>query len=109
MIPENPFVLVLGLLTIVLGAGRLTRVITYDAYPPAVWLREQWVDLVRGGDWARLFTCFWCMSPWVTAAAIVHGTLAYGTFLEWTFWAFWGWLALSYAAALVLARDEPQA
>lgn len=107
MIPTDPWILALAIVTLILGVGRATRILTYDAYPPAAWLRIKWAELVRHGDWAKLATCFWCASPYVTAVAMVHGTLVYGTFLEWTWWAIWGWLALSYAAALVLARDEP--
>jgi hypothetical protein len=28
-------------------------------------------------------------------------------FLAWAWWLFWGWLALSYVAAMVIERDQP--
>lgn len=106
---DRPLLLVAVAITIVFGAGRLTRVITYDSYPPAAAFRRWWIQSVtRGNGWARLADCFWCMSPWITALAI--GTFfltALAIWVLWVWWLFWGWLALSYAAAIVLAHDEP--
>lgn len=106
---DHPLLLLLAVLVVVFGAGRLTRVLTYDLYPPTIALRSWWIGKVtKGNGWAKLADCFWCASPWVTAIAI-------GTFfltplqpwILWTWWIFWGWLALAYVAAIVLARDEP--
>lgn len=106
---DHPLVLLLAILVVVFGAGRLTRVITYDAYPPSIAFRSWWINKVaRGGGWGKLADCFWCMSPWITAFAI--GTFFLTPLVAWVLWAwwiFWGWLALAYVAAIVLARDEP--
>lgn len=100
---ENPIVLLLALATAIFGVGRLTRVITYDSFPPAVWARKFWVEKVaRGGAWGLLAECFWCATPWVMAVCIGWGWFSS---LHWTWWVFWGWLGISYLASMVIARD----
>ena len=93
----------------VLGAGRLTRLIVHDAYPPAVAVRRWWVrvtwnkDSEVEGRWGLLATCHWCASPYVFAIALLSAWL---TDLHWGWWLFWGWLAGSYLTAMVVERDE---
>lgn len=99
---------IVAVLVLVLGAGRLTRIITYDDFPPAIWARAAWDRVTNDGDWAKLAHCFWCAGPWVTLAAM--GWFAAGlavTWIAWTWWLFWGWLALSYVTSMIVARDEP--
>jgi hypothetical protein len=107
------FVLVLAIAVGILGSARLTRVITYDDYPPAEWVRERWTYLTRSrrhstperivpGAWSKLVTCWWCATPYVTAGCAAHG---YFTSLHWSWWAVWGVLGASYVAAMVIARD----
>ena len=100
--------LAVAVLTAVFGVGRLTRVLTYDSYPPAVWVRNKWSALTKDGDWSLLARCFWCASPWVMAVAMAW--FWWGTTVVWVgvaWWIFWGWLALSYVSAMVIARDDP--
>lgn len=101
---ENPLLFVLAVATAVLGVGRLARVATHDPFPPAIWLRMRWDRLVKDGSWSKLAHCFWCATPWIMLVCIAWGALSS---FHWTWWAFWGWLALSYLAAIVIARDEP--
>ena len=101
---EHPFVAVLAILTAVLGVGRLTRLITYDDYPPTIWLRIRWATVTRDSGWSKLATCFWCAAPWLMLPCMAWGVF---TSFHWTWWAFWGWLALSYVVSMVVARDEP--
>lgn len=115
---DQPFLLVLAVLVIVLGVGRLARIVTYDAYPPAIWWRERWTRMTGSftedtkewvpGPWTKLFTCFWCFTPWLMLIAI--GWFVLGLWVAWiavVWWFFWSWLALSYVASMILARDEP--
>lgn len=104
----NTLLIVTAVLIAVFGVGRLTRVITYDDFPPAVWARMQWDKVTRDGPWAKLAHCFWCCTPWIMLACMVWGWLAIGTAWGWTWFAFWGWLALSYVSSIIIARDEPQ-
>jgi len=106
---DNPLILLLAVLVVILGVGRLSRVVTYDAFPPAAWLRDSWNMLLIGTrfeGWAKLITCPWCFTPWLMLVAIVWFMLAGGWVLV-AWWIFWGWLGLAYVASMVIARDEP--
>lgn len=96
--------LIAAVLVAVLGTGRLTRVIVHDDFPPSVWARIKWDSLTRDGSWSKLAHCWWCATPWIMAICIAWG---YFSSLHWSWWLFWGWLGLSYLAAIVIARDEP--
>jgi hypothetical protein len=101
-------VVVLGLFVAVIGSGRVTRVIVYDDFPPTIWLRMQWDKLTDDNSWNKLFHCFWCMSHWVMLLCI--GWFWIGLFVQWIGWSWWlffGWFALSYLQAMLIARDEP--
>jgi hypothetical protein len=95
---------VLGLLVAVLGTARLTRIIAHDDYPPSEWVRAHWIALV-GEGWGKLATCIWCAQPYVAAICIAW---AYFSEMHWSWWVFWGWLALSQAGSTLLAYDEPE-
>ncbi len=98
--------LLLTLSTAVFGIARLTRVITYDSFPPAVWWREKWTEIVRDTDWKLLFSCFWCLPFWITLVCIgwwIGGL--YVLWIAWAWWIFWGALAIAYLASMVIVRD----
>jgi len=101
--------LIPAVLVLVLGAGRMARLITHDLFPPAVALRAAWERLVGGHpQWTLLFHCFWCLTPWIMLVAIGWFLLTLNVeWIAWAWWLFWGWLALSYLASMVVARDEP--
>lgn len=96
----------------VLGVGRLSRLITYDAWPPSAWVRLLWANLTTGArfqkifgtGWDKLFFCQWCMTPWLMLGCVLWGV---GTGLGPVWWIFWGTLALAYVASMVVVRDEP--
>lgn len=102
--------LVPAILVAVLGVGRVARLITHDEFPLSVWWRRTWQDkiVVNHRQWALLFLCFWCLSPWLMLAAIGSFLLSINVeWIAWAWWLFWGWMALSYVAAMITARDEP--
>ncbi len=104
----NPWYLVAAAVVAVLGVGRLTRVLTYDSFPPAAWVRDKWSAVTKDGDWAILARCFWCASPWIMAVSLLWFWV--GTNVVWVgvaWWVFWGWLGLAYLSAMVIARDDP--
>jgi hypothetical protein len=108
MIELPLYTVILAAIVAVLGVGRLTRVIVHDAFPPSAWLRAKWDDLTGENDWNKLFHCWWCMSFWVTALCFGHFLLGFlAVWIAWTWWLFWGGLAVSYLAAIVISRDEP--
>lgn len=102
---ENPWVVIPALLVAVFGVGRLSRILTYDDFPPAAWVRTIWDRITNDGDWSKLAHCQWCATPWIMAACLAWAWLSG---LHWTWWLFWGWLGLSYLASIVIARDEPE-
>lgn len=95
----------------VLGVGRFARLITYDDYPPTIWIRSLWAGITKDNGWTKLAECYWCFTPW--AMLVCGGWFALGYLvLPWVlivWWLFWGWLALSYVASMIIARDEPPA
>lgn len=98
----------LGLFFIaVFGVGRMARLITYDAFPPSMAIRTRWAEITRDGPWAKLFTCYWCLTPWIMLVALIWFVLAWDVAwaaIAWT--AFWGWLAISYLTSMLVNRDE---
>lgn len=94
---------VLAVLIAVFGTARLTRIVAYDDFPPAEWLRTQ-VYRLLGDRWGKIADCIWCTQPYIVAICM---TWAYFTDLHWSWWAFWSWMALSQAGSTVLSYDEP--
>lgn len=98
-------------LVVILGAGRWSRVLTYDKFPPAAWLRQKWADwTVRHNHdgWTDLLFCPWCATPWIVLIAIGTFFLTFtAVWVAWVWWIFWGWGALAYVASIVIAYDQP--
>lgn len=101
--------LAVAVVVLVVGVGRVARLVTYDKFPPVAAVRAWWAKRTeKRGDWVLLAFCQWCFTPWVM---LVAGGWFLLTFTHeiwaWTWWAFWTWMALSYLASMVVARDEP--
>lgn len=109
------FTSVIAILVGILGVARLTRVIVFDTFPPAVWWRIRWDRMVpkeKGGWfelWNKLFHCWWCLSMWVALACIAWWVWLTPLHVAWAlaWWVFWGALALGYIATMVIVRDDP--
>lgn len=86
----------------VLASARLTRLIAFDVFPPSAWLRAKWDALTEDTSWNPLLRCHYCLTPWTTLAVAGAG---WASDLHPAWWAFNGWLALSYASAIIVARD----
>lgn len=99
----NTLTAVLAVLVAVFGTARLTRIGAHDDFPPAEWLRTHWIALV-GDRWGGVAQCIWCLQPYIVAICLAWG---YFSDLHWSWWAFWGWMALSQAGSTLLAYDEP--
>lgn len=92
-----------------LAVARATRLVTADAYPPAEALRVWWSNRTDVHDgwragWGPLVTCPFCFAPY---AAAVNLAWAYWSGLGTVWWLINVWAAVSYAAAMVVVRDEP--
>lgn len=88
----------------VLGTARLVRLLVFDSFPPAAWVRAGWDRITRDGTWSQLVHCGYCAAPWIAAGTIAWG---WASAFHWSWWLFFGFLALSYAASIVVAWDEP--
>lgn len=87
----------------IMSVARLTRLVTQDSFPPAVALRMWWDDLTDDNGWNPLLHCHWCLAPWLTIPVLLWGLF---TDLQTAWWLVNGWLAASYAASMVVERDE---
>lgn len=103
--------LALAAVVAILGVGRWSRLITYDKFPPANWLRTKWAGWTDGPKreaWGDLLFCPWCFTPWLMLVAIAWFVASiYVVWLAWVWWVLFTWGALSYVASMVIARDEP--
>lgn len=105
----NPLLAALAIIVGIVGVARLTRVVVYDDFPPSVWWRNQWSIWTKDGPWAKLFHCWWCLSFWVALVCIGWFLLVdVHPFFLWSWWIFWGALALGYLSTMLIVRDEPK-
>ena len=99
-------------LVTILSASRLTRLATFDKFPPVKWLRDKYEDRTDGSDWQLLAMCGYCASFWVTALVVGTGYFAgaydHNSTSDWNFiwWVLNGTLAASYLAAVFMAIDQ---
>ncbi len=102
----NPWIVIAAILVAIVGVARLTRVLTYDVYPPSIWFRMTWTRITNDGPWSKLATCYWCASPWVMLVCMGWLAASLWSLPALIVWfAFWGWLGLSYLASMVINRD----
>lgn len=118
---STPAVLLLAVLTGTLAVARATRLITSDRYPPMLWLRLRFINWTYAGpDWRKgwqpLAECPFCVAPYAAAVNLTWALIVSpwaGDFSTWSAgWWWWIvnlWAAVSYAAAMVVVRDEPPA
>ena len=105
---ENPWLFFVAAAVAIVGVGRLNRLVTYDDYPPAIWLRTKWAGITKGGLWGKIAFCIWCFSPY--AAGFAVGWLVLGLLVSsWivlAWWIFFGWLTIAYLASILTYFDE---
>lgn len=87
----------------VLSAGRFTRLVVADDYPPTIRIRMWWDTITKDGEWAKLAHCPWCFSPWAFLVVGGSGILSH---LHPIWWLINGWLALAYVTGWVVFHDE---
>ena len=87
----------------VVAAARATRLVTKDHWPPMAFVRGKYTKLTEGTEWSVLAECPFCVAPYVVAADLawaLHSDLG----KKW--WIANGWFAASYAASLIVVRDD---
>lgn len=90
----------------VLSAARITRLATYDSFPPVVWLRDKYADATDGTGWQILAYCPYCASFWITAAVVLSGWASDWHEAWWLTNAIFGG---AYVAAIVMVHDGDDA
>lgn len=110
MSPDQPFVLVLAIVTGVLALARAVRLVVDDTYPPMEKGRE---FLLRHlpTSWHELVECPFCVAPYLALPAVGwFATLIawpHATANLWVWWLVNSWAAVSYVAAMITTRDIP--
>lgn len=91
-----------------LATARVARLVIFDVYPPAAWVRSKWDDLTHESGWNPLFHCAYCLTPYIGALNLVAWVLMVrnGNDLTQGIWVganvlFGG----AYVAAMVVAYD----
>lgn len=90
----------------IISSSRITRLLTFDDFPPIRWFRNTYADimdkhtLTRG--WVRLLFCPWCFSFYPTLAIVLWG---YFTDFQPAWWLVNGAFAASYLAAIFMVND----
>lgn len=90
------------------SSARITRLVTYDKFPPVQWLRDKYADLTdrpRLLGWQLLAFCAYCASFWITVGVVLWGYLT-----DWqpVWWVVNGTFGASYLAAILMVHDgEP--
>lgn len=98
----TPFEYVAAMFVAVVCTARITRLITYDDFPPAVWVRNLWDKATRSSDWSLLFFCGWCMGFWVAVGIVAWGYLS-GFSTAWWLWnSTW---TVAYLAPILMTHD----
>lgn len=99
----NEFHWVAAAAILVMSAGRITRLLNVDKFPPIRWVRERFENATDGSDWQLLTICVYCMSFWVVLAL---GAWGYLTDWQEAWWVINGLFAASYATGILVALDK---
>lgn len=99
-------------LTTIVSASRLTRLATFDEFPPVRWLRNKYAEATDGGGWQLLAFCPYCAGFWITGLVVLWGYFS-GVYVGApdhdlgyaVWWALNGVLAASYLAAILMVHD----
>lgn len=109
-LPTDPLTLAAAAVLSVLAVARVTRLVVFDDYPPVVYLRQRYRQLVGYGAWEGLVTCPFCFAPWAMLASVLwawFGGLDPSSWSGGLWWLGHLWFGLAYAASMVVVRDEP--
>ena len=100
---KDPLTAVAAATVGVVAAARATRLVTKDHWPPMSYVRRKYVELTEGTEWSVLAECPFCVAPYVVAADLAW---ALRSDLGRKWWIANGWFAASYAASLIVVRDD---
>ena len=103
MPPKDPLTVAAAAAVGVVAAARATRLVTKDHWPPMSFVRRKYTELTEGTEWSVLAECPFCVAPYVVAADLAW---ALTSDLDKKWWIANGWFAASYAASLIVVRDD---
>lgn len=123
----DPLQLLAAFIVGTITVARLTRLVVHDAYPPAKAVRGWWVrktsrtavvdgqEVQTDGPWTPLAECPFCSAPYLALAAVAWAAVVLPGGDPFDAWSasWWWWLAnlwgaVSYLAAMIEVRDEPE-
>lgn len=102
----------------IMSGARLSRLLTFDSFPPIKWVRDKYEDATDGSDWQMLTMCGYCISFWLVGALVgwawLVGVLdgvptAAMSDAEQLWWIVNGALGGSYLSAIVMKFDGDDA
>lgn len=102
MSTHSTFEWVAAFVIAVVSVARISRLLTWDKYPPSVWVRTKWDALTDDGPWSVLVHCGYCFGLWAAMFVVGYGWLSD---LHWSWWLLNGWLAVGYLGAVFMAFD----
>lgn len=88
----------------VVSVGRTARLLTWDDFPPILWLRTRFLAAAGDGPWGKLAQCGFCLAPYLSLGMVAWMWLSD---LNWWWFGINGWWALSYLGAILLSYDQP--
>lgn len=88
----------------ILSVARTARLLVWDEYPPTMWLRMKWDDMVGESAWGTLLHCQYCLGPYLAAGM---AGWAYLSDLHWTWWVINGVWGFSYVSSIIVSYDQP--
>lgn len=106
----SPYFFAFAFIVSVFAVGRITRLVTYDVYPPTKWIRDKWDAKTGESGWNELLHCPYCFAPYVSLFVVppfavgVFGWDVLTTFLG-LWWVGCSTLAVAYVAASFVASD----
>lgn len=87
-----------------LSVARTARFLIWDEFPPMEWLRGYLIAWL-GDSWGKLFTCQFCLAPYLAAGMVGWAWLADLNTAWWVINGIWGG---SYIAAMIVSYDQPE-
>lgn len=98
----TPFEYVAALFVASVASARITRLATYDSFPPAEWVRKQWSRITKENGYELLFYCGYCFGFWVGVATVAWAYLSDFSTAWWLWNCAW---TVAYLAPIIMAHD----
>lgn len=87
------------------SVARTARLLTWDDFPPVMWLRTRYLAATGDSPWSKLAQCAFCLSPYLAAGMVAWAVLSD---LAWWWWLPNVWWSLSYLSAILVSYDQPE-